>query len=96
MPYLGSLDEFGNTAIQPGAVFAPDPLSERAQEAKYWLSTRGLRYDFEQSLNFVSMSGVASGASEFQYYTATFSGKWAIFSVPHAGAAGWLNTKINL
>jgi hypothetical protein len=32
MPYLGSLDEFGNTAIQPGAVFATDPLSERAQE----------------------------------------------------------------
>src|ERR1043166_3961295 len=48
MPYLGSLDEFGNTAIQPGAVLPIDPHSLFAQQAKYALSEIGLRYQLWQ------------------------------------------------
>src|SRR5208337_2641468 len=77
MPYLAGLDEFGNTAIQSGAVFPTDPLSPYAQAGKYWFSGLGLRYSFYQSLTTVSLSDVASGASALQYYTATFVGKWA-------------------
>src|ERR1022692_843560 len=55
MPYLGSLDEFGNTDLQPGAVFPNDPLSPAAQAGKYWLSGLGLRYSFYQSLTLQRM-----------------------------------------
>jgi porin len=96
MPYLGNLDEFGNTAIQPGAVFSTDPLSQVAQAGKYALSGVGLRYSFWQSLTMVSMTDVASGASVLQYYTATFEGKWAAFEEPKGGPAGWLSTEVNL
>jgi len=96
MPYLGNLDEFGNTAIQPGAVFSTDPLSQLAQAGKYALSGVGLRYSFWQSLTMVSMTDVASGASALQYYTATFEGKWAVFEEPTGGPAGWLSTEVNV
>jgi len=62
MPYLANLDEFGNTAIQHGAVFPDDPFSTYPQSAKYWLSTLGLRYSFYQSVTMVSLSDTASGA----------------------------------
>src|SRR5262245_4414338 len=84
-PYLANLDEYGNTAIQPGAVFAVEPLSQAAQAAKYAISEAGLRYYFYQSLAMVSMTDVASGASALQYYTASFYGKWAIIERTNAG-----------
>jgi porin len=96
MPYLANLDEYGNTAIQPGAVFATDPLSQGAQAGKYALSSAGLRYSFYQSLTLVSMTDVASGASALQYYTATFFGKWAVTEVTDAGRSGWLSTEVNV
>jgi hypothetical protein len=43
MPYLGSLDEFGNTAVQDGALIPIEPHSILAQKAKYALSDIGLR-----------------------------------------------------
>jgi len=95
-PYLGNLDEYGNTAIQPGAVFSTDPLSQGCQAGKYWLSGVGLRYNFYQSLTMVSMAGVASGSSALEYYTATFLGKWAAFEEPKGGPAGWISTEVNV
>ena len=47
MPYLANLDEYGNTAIQPGALFPLEPVVP-VQEAKYALSEVGLRYSFYQ------------------------------------------------
>jgi hypothetical protein len=96
MPYLANLDEYGNTAVQPGPVFSVDPMSQAVQAGKYALSEAGLRYGFYQSLTAVSMTDVASGASALQYYTATFLGKWAITEVTNAGRAGWLSTEVNM
>ena len=90
MPYLADLDDFGNTAVQDGALIPIEPQSMLAQEAKYALSDLGLRYSFWQSFTMVSMTDVASGSSALQYYTATFVGKWAITEVTNAGRAGWL------
>ncbi len=96
MPYLANLDEYGNTAIQPGAVIPDDPLSRYPQAAKYWLSDQGLRYNFYQSVTLVSLSDAASGSSALQYYTATFNSKWAVAEATHAGTAGWLSTGVNV
>ena len=95
MPYLANLDEYGNTALQQGAVWQSDPLSTLAQSGKYALSEVGLRYSFYQSLTMMSMTDVASGASALQYYTATFFGKWAVTEMTNSGRAGWVSTEIN-
>ena len=96
MPYLANMDEFGNTAIQPGAVFSDDPLSRYPQSAKYRLSSQGLRYSFDQSITMVSLTGTASGASALQYYTASFNGKWAVAEAAQSGSAGWISTEVNV
>lgn len=95
MPYLANLDEYGNTAIQPGALLDFEPVVP-AQSAKYALSDIGLRYSFYQSFTTVSMSDVASGASALQYYSATFFGKWAVTEVTDPIRAGWLSTEANV
>jgi porin len=96
MPYLQGLDEFGNTALQPGAAFSSDPMSQLPQAAKYRLSEIGLRYSFWQSITMVNMSDVASGASDLEYYTATFVGKWALTAHTNTGTASWLSTEANV
>ena len=96
MPYLGGLDDFGNTAVQDGALIPLEPHSMLAQNAKYALSKLGLRYSLWQSFTMVSMTDVASGSSALQYYTATFAGKWAVTEVTNAGRAGWLSVEANL
>ena len=42
-PYLGSVDQFGNSALKPGALFPSTPLDAVAQRTKYWASEVGLR-----------------------------------------------------
>jgi carbohydrate-selective porin OprB len=96
MPYLANLDEYGNTAIQPGPVFSIEPFSEAAQSLKYGASELGLRYSLYQSFTTVNMTDVASGASALQYYTATFFGKWAMTEVTSEGRSGWLSTEANV
>lgn len=96
MPYLGGLDDFGNTAVQEGALIPVEPQSLLAQKAKYALSDLGLRYSLWQSFTMVSMTDVASGSSALQDHTATFVGKWAVTEVTNAGRAGWLSTEANL
>ena len=95
MPYLGGLDDFGNTAVQPGAAIPIEPQSLVAQKAKYAASELGLRYGWWQSFTAVSMTEVASGANTLQYYCSTFVGKWAISEVPDEGRANWLSTELN-
>ena len=96
MPYLANLDEYGNTAIQPGALLPFEPFGAAAQAAKYSASQIGLRYSLYQSLTMVSMTDVASGASALQYYTATFVGKWAVTEVTSDGRASWVSTEANV
>lgn len=94
-PYLANLDEYGNTALQPGAVFNIAPVSAAVQSAKTALSNVGLRYTFYQSLTVASISGPDSGASALQYYTATYLGKWSMAEDPSWGTAAWLSTEFN-
>jgi porin len=94
-PYLGNLDDFGNTAVQPGAFLPTEPLSQVAQAGKYGLSGLGLRESFYQSLTTIRMTDTAPGSSTLQYYAADFLGKWAVFETPGGGPAGWLSTEAN-
>ncbi|MBL9175802.1 MAG: carbohydrate porin [Verrucomicrobiales bacterium] len=93
--YLANLDEYGNTALQPGALFNLAPVSSAVQSVKMALSEVGLRYNFYQSVTIASMSGPTSGANALQYYTATYLGKWGVSENPSWGTAAWLSTEFN-
>jgi porin len=96
MPYLGNLDEFGNTAFQPGALLPRDPPGELVQGAKYWLSGLGLRYNLYQSFTWLSLTDVAAGETTLGYYTATYVGKWAVLESVAGGTGGGLSTEANV
>jgi porin len=96
MPYLGSQDELGNTAIKPGPLLPFSPLDVPVQQAKYWASQVGLNYSLQQTLTWVSMTDVMQGSNTLGYYTMSFHGKWTVFDAPASGAAGWISTKINV
>lgn len=95
-PYLGGLDDFGNTALAPGALIAHDPLSALAQSVKYDLSSVGLRYTWYQGFTLLSMSDTVQGERTLEYYTGSFTGKWAVYDAPASGTAGWVSTEIDL
>ena len=56
MPYLASQDDYGNTALRPGALFFFVPLEGVVQGGKYWLSDYGFRYSLQQTITYVSMT----------------------------------------
>ena len=95
MPYLASNDEFGNTAIRPGALILNTPLDTIVQGAKYRLSEIGLRYSLQQTATFVTMSDVMQGDNTLGFYSAKLAAKWAVFDARDSGAAGWLSMQIN-
>jgi len=94
MPYLASQDEFGNTALRPGALFNFVPLEAPVQSAKYWLSEYGLRYSLEQTCTYVNMTDVKKGDNQLDYYTFDLKAKWAVLDAPAAGTAGWLSAQV--
>jgi porin len=96
MPYLGGADEFGNTAIRPGALIATTPWDSLAQGAKYWLSQYGLRYSLQQTATFVGMSGVKQGDDALAFYALSFPAKWAIFSTAEGSTAGWISSQMGI
>ena len=61
MPYLGSSDELGNTAIRPDPLIPRTPWDALLQGAKYELSHYGLRYGLKQTVTFVAMTDVKQG-----------------------------------
>src|SRR6516225_8325036 len=93
MPYLASQDDYGNTAVRPGAMFHYAPFDPWVQEAKYALSDFGLRYSLQQTLTYVSMTDVKQGDNTLAFYTFDLKSKWAIFNAPSAGTAGWLSSQ---
>ncbi len=95
-PYLANVDEYGNTAIQSGALWPTDPVSPVVQAGKTAVADAGLRYILYQSLTMMSMTGEKSGSGTLQYYTATFQGKWGITEWTNAGRAGWISTEVNV
>ena len=96
MPYLASQDDYGNTAIRPGALFSSfAPLEGPVQGTKYRLSDYGFRYSLQQSATYVSMTGVMKGDHTLGFYTLDFKSKWALFNAPDAGTAGWISSQID-
>jgi len=94
MPYLASQDEYGNTAIRPGALYYFTLLEGPVQGAKYRLSEYGFRYSLEQTLTYVNLSDVMKGDNDLAYYTFDFKSKWALFNAPDAGTAGWISSQV--
>ena len=94
MPYLASQDDYGNTAIRPGSLFFFTPLEGPVQNGKYRLSDGGFRYSLDQTLTFVSLSDVMKGNHDLGYYTFDLKSKWALFSAPEAGTAGWISSQV--
>lgn len=94
MPYLASVAEFGNTAIQPGGLVPMIPFEPMVQGVKYALSEVGLRYTLQQSFTYASMSNVMQRDSTLGFYTLDLQAKWAIFNSPHG--AGWISAHLNV
>ena len=94
MSYLASIDEFGTTALKPGALVRSVPWEPLVERAKSALAEHGLRYSLDQTLTYVALSDVASGASDLAYYTFDLKAKWAVFDNRNGGAAGWISTEI--
>jgi carbohydrate-selective porin OprB len=94
MPYFTTQDEYGNTATRPGALFRVAPFEPIVQGAKYWLSEHGLRYTLEQTFTVVSMTDVKQGSDTLEFYSLNFKSKWAIFSAPDEGTAGWISSQV--
>ena len=94
MPYLASQDDYGNTAIRPGALFFFTPLEGPVQAGKYWLSEYGFRYSLDQTITYVNMTGVKQGDSDLGYYTLDLKSKWNIYNAPTDRNAGWISSQI--
>ena len=95
MPYPASQDEFGNTAIRPGALISFFPLEPIIEDGKYWLSDHGLRYSLQQTVTYVSMTDVMKGDNTLGFYTFDLKAKWAIFDARDAGTAGWISSQVD-
>ena len=93
-PYLSSLDEYSNTAIQPGAVFTNDPISRGVQRLKYTLADYGFYYDLAQALEYVTLTSVPPPAQDLGYYSYDFFFKQSVFHVHDAGTAGWVSGEL--
>jgi porin len=94
MPYLAGQDDYGNTAIRPDALFFFVPLEGPVQGTKYWLSEYGFRYSLQQTITYVSMTGVKKGENDLGYYTLDLKSKWNIYNTPTNGNAGWISSQI--
>jgi len=94
MPYLYNNDDFGNTAVQPGALIPMAPLEPEVQGAKYWLANHGLRYSLQQTFTYAGMSEVTSGDPNLGNYNLHLPAKWTVFEARNAGTAGWLSAEI--
>ena len=94
MPYLASQDDYGNTAIRPGALFFFTPLEGLVQGGKYRLSDWGFRYSLDQTLTYASLTGVKKGSSDLSFYTLDLKSKLAVYDAPDAGTAGWISSQI--
>jgi carbohydrate-selective porin OprB len=94
MPYFASLDEYGNAAMRPGALFYFAPLEGPVSGGKYWLSDYGFRYSLQQTFTFVNMSGLKEGSSDLEFYTLDLKSKWNVFSAPVIGSDGWISSQI--
>jgi hypothetical protein len=95
MPYLAGKDEYGNTAVRPGALIPDVPFEPWVQAGKYELSELGFRYSLQQTFTCVGMTGVKQGDDTLSYYTFQLKSKWALFDAPSASTAGWITSEVD-
>lgn len=96
MSYLASQDEYGNTALRPGALIPVVTMEPVLQGTKYWLSEQGLRYLLEQTVTWVNLSDVMQGENNLGFYTFDLKAKWVVFDAPVARSAGWISTQVEV
>ena len=94
MPYLGSNDELGNTAIRPDPLIPSMPWDVLMQRVKYELSQYGLRYSLKQTVTVMTMTDVKQGNDYLAFYTLDLPSKLALYSTAGGSSAGWLSSKI--
>lgn len=93
-PYLSGLDEYGNTAVKPGALFPSEPLSRGVQQLKYTLANYGFYYNLAQAAEYVTLTHVPPMAHDLGYYSYEFFFKQSVFHVQHTGTAGWVSGEL--
>ena len=94
MPYLGSNDELGNTAIRPDPLIPSMPWDVLMQRVKYELSQYGPRYSLKQTVTVMTMTDVKQGNDYLAFYTLDLPSKLALYSTAGGSSAGWLSSKI--
>lgn len=92
---IGGIDEFGNTANQPGALFKSAPVSNVNQSFKKWASTGG----FDYSMHWAEVSGfvdngVAGTPSDQHYLISVFEIHWNFLSCSEKKGT-WLNFELD-
>ena len=80
-----SLDEFGNTALKPGAMFPAPPFDRILQNAKFKLSDYGFRFTLAPELTALGLVDANGDSNAQGFYALDFKGKWAVFSDPGRG-----------
>jgi len=94
--YLSSLDELGNTALQPEPFLHYEQITHQVQRAKYALSDFGLYYVFQQGIEYVaSLNHAVPDSQNLGYYAFKLYAKQLVFSVPSSSAAGWISWEVN-
>ena len=92
MPYLATVNLYGDSCTQAGALVTGDPLSAAAQSVKTALAQYGVNYAIWQSYDFVAMSGTLGDTKDvLNYYSFNSYLTWNIFQTDElGGSAGWL------
>ena len=93
-PYLSGLDEYSNTAVQPGAVITNDPISRGVQRLKYTLADHGFYYALAQAFEYVTLTHVPPPAQDLGYYSYDFFFKQSVFHLLDDGTAGWVSGEL--
>lgn len=94
-PYFKDTNQANTTAIQPGALFLPDPVSKIAQDIKTTLAKIGLTYELPQGFTFINLNGAKPGTpGQFYYWNIDARFDWAIFNARDAETAGWITGEV--
>ena len=92
MPYLATVNLYGDSCTVDGALVTGDPLSAAAQSVKTALAQYGVNYAIWQAYDFVAMSGTLGDTKDvLNYYSFNSYLTWNMFQTDElGGSAGWL------
>ena len=92
MPYLATVNLYGDSCIQKDALISGDPISQAAEDVKKAMAGYGINYVIWQSYNFAAMTQTLPGKKDvLNYYSFDSYLTWNIFqSSELSGTSGWL------